>query len=628
MTNQNQGNRPLPTGDIIPYCERYTEMDFDAFWDEPEAFPEIDEHCLECDICRERLRQAEIRHETALKAEAGEAAARHYNLARETMDRLDRETGRNDESTALAAASPPPEVQVGKAYGIAISRDATAVKLINCQATVSTELIRGTTRVKVVGRYEEGFSDPYDIIENLILEILPQEEVFRQQNLDRRKSINVNCGFEVLCQVDSLTLAVIMALVKAVHNLNGTGNSTVYSGIVEADGHLAPIGMADEKIKGAAQSGAKRMVMPVQNQSAELVKCARDHGIELLFAETIGEVFAIEGISKNPADRQQESIPEALNPEAVIDYLAVGHRISPDFMQKLFAELARRCLKQHEHQPFGTTIFIGDHEKIEPFHFLAASPPTGRQPAFADLINHFSELCELADGTALGLVFGSDGIFYGCARIDRHFDHRDEYAPLLTGRLHELAVLSAFSSSVIIHSPRQSGALYLFDSGKLTYRFLNGAWERFAPADWFGILQESSRQHGFDWDAVKKVSQAALILATTSEGGIFAILPPGGSSTPWLCSPEEIVCPKSLSTDQYSAELLAAFGRLPGAVMLDAHGTILSTSTYFMPADQQEDISDESLQAFGKKTGALIIRVTRYGRLNIFLQDNDLKFQD
>lgn len=627
MTNQDQENRPLPPGGAIPYCEHFTETDFDAFWDEPEAFPEIDEHCLTCNICRERLRQAGIRHEAALAAETGEATARHYKLALETMDRIDREKRRNNETLPLAAAPPPLKVQTGKAYGIAVNQDAGAVKLINCQATVSTELMRGKARVKVVGRYEEGFSDPYDIIENLILEILPQEEIFRRQNLDRRKSINVNCGFEVLCQVDSLTLAIIMALARAVYNMNGTG-STVYSGIVEADSHLAAIGMAEEKIMGAAQAGAKRMVMPAQNHSDELVQYAREQGIELLFAETIGEVFRIEGISTPPGKEDPGNISTVSNAEAVVGDLAGRHRAAPAFVRELLDELALRCRRQHEHQSFGTTIFIGSHEKIETFHFLAARPQGGRNPSFADLDSHFSELCELADGTALGLVFGLQGVFYGCARIDRHFDHHDEYSPLLTGTLHELAVLSAFSSSVIVHSPRQSGALYLFDCGRLIYRFINGTWERFAPDDWYEILQESSRQQGFDWDTVKKTAQAALILATTAEAGTLAILPPEVTSTPWLCPAEEILCPEDLSTDQYSAELLAAFARLPGAVILDTHGTILSSGAYFLPADQPGDIDNESLQSFGKKTGALIIRVSRYGKLNIILPDNKLTYQD
>ena len=626
MTNQDQENQGLPPGGSIPYCDQYLDEDFDAYWDDPDTFPEIDEHCLECDLCRERLLQAEIRHKAAAAAENGNATMRHYKLALATMNRLDRKTVKDAEYIPLAAAPPPAKMQIGKAYGVAVSQDEETVKLINCQATVSTELVRGKSRVKVVGRYEQGFSDPYDIIENLILEILPQEKLFRQQNLDRRKIINVNCGFEVLCRVDSLTLAVIMALAKAVYGIKGTG-STVYSGIVEADGHLAPVGMADEKIRGAAQAAAKRMVMPAQNRSDELAACALEHGIELVFAETIEEVFALEGIGRELAERHQEGISVTSNVETVVDCLATEHRAEPDFLQELLVELAQRCLKQSQQQPFGTTIIIGSHEKIEPFHFLAATPPAGTQPTLADLGSHLTELCELADGTAMGLAFGPDGVFYGCARIDRHFDHRDEYAPLLTGTLHELAVLSAFSLSVIIHSPRQSGGLYLFEAGKLVYRFLNGAWERFAPDDWHNILQERTRQQGFDWDAVKKVAQAALILATTSESGIFAILPPNVSSTAWSCSTEEILCPKNLSTDQYSAELLAAFGRLPGAVILDAHGSLLSTGSYFLPAEQQEAIDDETLKNFGKETRALIIRVTRYGKLNIFLQDNRLNFQ-
>jgi hypothetical protein len=648
-----------------PPCERYEKDVFDDYWDEllpPELANALGDHCLECPACLEALVKAKQLHDDSSALADRMDNQRFVNAARKKLEDMTDVQSLN----LKFAAAPPDAVMMGQALGVAIDIETGIGTTIECIACVGQkEKARG--KFEIWGRQVEGTEDGYRIEKPLdYLEEKLTKGVFRNcselrsYNLDRRR-ISVDLRERIISHGGSLSLAIAMSIVNAIHQRT-ENPPCLYSADIRQDGRLLKVGHIEAKIETALKSDIHEVVLARDNQPDVPLDHLNNPNLKILFFDTLGEVLTHFNLaptpevsqatctSSDPIDAMKDTaagIHQDVHSRGVAnsmaciidnDYAPLYDRLGIEsaqrpFWNKLITFFEDLSQTGDFRDDLSTAFLIGYLKNIDTaFPEILLTFPESTK--LFDILERIEDLALLVDGQHIAFVVDHDGFIDSIRllRFERPFE--SSVGQLITNRGRFFSGTSSKADSCLFYISPNQNQIQVYSKGKYICRYCNGTWCMIDTHAMMKLLEWICRQEKIYLPALVNAAMASILLAENGQGGIFAFTTDDSKhSNMWsshLSTDFGLRMPHE-GIEMPDPEVLASFARLKGAVLIDYQGRLISCHTFFdivqsRPCKYISSDRHAVAKQFSLSASATVLVASRYGTVSIYHQGRKLSF--
>lgn len=599
----------------------------------------LEKHCQECNICAETMAVAKVAWD-----KSGQEAAKIPNapLTAAMHGVLDRHFGRPLEQYPFQwAASDKPQGSSGQSKGVAVAVGDDRGAVINCSAWVGKrELTAGKFEIwgQQIKSLPEGveIEEPLNYLEDKLskglFRICPELKAY---NLDRRV-INVDIQERIIARANSLSLAIVMAILNAIQpRAAKEAADVIYSAGLAPDGRLEAVGNIKQKIEAGKAAGVSHFVFPRANVS----DIPEDAETEILIFDTLQEVLLHFGLLKinEPIGASQEMPPSQIlatvgnkGSDPATDIAAVVNKLQPNSsnnedLTHLLGALEDLCQTGGFQDNLSATFLYGDSEKV--CTVLPPSPLSFVEGCTVfNIHGRMENIANILDGDRLGMVLSVDGTIKAIRRIDIQMTGRQDISPLLSGQRHRFALLSLLTGAAVLSIPLAGNRLHVYSGGNLIARYQSGRW---IPMDYntaAETLYKFTQETSLHWETVKKVLKSAISMAELELGGTFAFLKePPTSGKLWESHLENRFGLRfsPVSVAELTEPDIIDLAKNEGAVLIDHQGIMIHCHVFFNTRLQWDGGLSERHQharQFSRANNALVITVSRDGTVIAYIE--------
>ena len=633
-------------------CGRYSHDDFDSYWDGLLTNKEsmtLESHCLDCLFCLHGLDRARKVHK---KTEEISDRMKDDDLVHAANDLIERNNARREQEYLWAATENHPGGH-GEAFGVVVADKGEIAAMLECEAWVGKHQDKNGS-LDLVGRQVEGarsgeaVTPPFDWLEERLEDIFRVNPVLHAFHLDKRL-INVHFDERIFKEVNSLSLAIVMAIINAIHQRKDD-KSVAYSADLRQDGKLEMVGQIPQKLKAASDHGIKQIILSKENQPDCPAEFLSDPNFQVLFFDNLKDLLDYldlvpinrskqSRIHDNRTNRSTEKRDHAqgklfslsastMSKEWDFIVQKAGEQgVDKAFLEQLLSYFEDLCQARPVEGSFNAVIFMGSPDKIHTF-----LPPSGiefvRKQPILETPESLLSLAPLVNGKELGFVLSQNGGLDSIRRVNVDIIGRQDISPLIMGVNHRYACLSLLSESLVFFFPPTGRHLNVFLKGELIGKYLNGRWRKTDYGIMQRLLRQASDHARLNWTALKKTTRAAVTMAERGQGGIFVFVRDAKDVAHKFVNRLESYWGLRLgdiSCDELTEKELINLARNEGGVILDRSGNLIACRAYFSTETSQTkewrpglSLRHQHARRFSKMVGGLALVASRYGMVTVY----------
>lgn len=599
-------NKIPDTHDMTPpaSCEKFSSDTLDQYWEgllTPDDEQSLESHCINCEACLASLAEAMERHE--LTNQAADKINNDDLMA--SARRIIYQTAEQNSDVLLWAAEPDRQGGQGEAFGVVVALEAGQASLMECNAWVGGKTQK-KGKLELWGMQVEGtrqgvaVTRPLGYLEEKLEGIFRIHPTLRKFHLHRRE-INIDLKERVIREANSLSLAIVMAVINAVLQRKDPALS-VYSADIRQDGKLEKVGKIAEKIAHARQANVSCMVLARENAADIPEDCQKDPNLNIVLADTIDELLTEFGIDPFAAAVQEKTPPLEQKTADIVtsrppaasdsyprngtheeyDFLISG-RDNPDQLQQLLPLMEDLCQSRWIDEQFEIAFFRGLPEKIAPILPESAFELAQSQPVNA-FLQGLPDLEAILGSGQAAIVLTPTDMVESIRKVNFDIGRRTDISPLLTGKNHRYACLSRMTGAMIFYFPPSGRHIHVFENGELIGKYLNGKWQPTPYDRLLATLDDCSTSHGINGNALKPICRAAISMAEHEMGALFLI---ARDWSQWAARIEYRleslygIRIRQQAIETMDVDELIQAGGQEGAVLVDQKGMLVSAGAYF-----------------------------------------------
>lgn len=607
----------------------------------------IESHCLICDVCKSIMAKAAAIWQESEKI-AGEIPDDSIigNMHQVIADHICRQS-----SLHQWAASDKTAGTVGHSFGVAVAVGEPLGAVITCSSWVG-ECQQPEGKFEIWGQQIKSLPDGVEIEEPLnylekklakgLFRVCP---VLKAYNLDLR-IINVDIQERIIARANSLSLAIVMAILNAL-NQRREEPPVIYSAGLAPDGRLEAVGHISLKIESGIAAGMTRYVFPKENSADIPESIIQNPDIQIKLFDTLQEVMLWSGVLR-PARLSIELRPETaiashpqtvaqsfeeaawLDTEPPADINAVINKLSPNGENKrdltrILEFLEDLCQTGAFQDKLSATFLYGRNEQVRSLLPPSALSFVDKCSLF-DIADRLEDIAGILDGNRQGFVISIGGGIEAIRRVDIELTGRDDVSPLLNGNRHRYAMLTLLTGAIVLVIPPAGNRLHAYASGNLLAKYQNGRWSTLDYTVAAEIMSGVARDANLPWDAVKKVFKTAICMAEWELSGTFAFINDTAATSENSESRLQVrfglrLLPASVL--ELSELDIIDMAKNEGAVLIDSKGIITQCLVFFKTRPQWTGGLSERhqhAQNFSRMTGALVIVASRDGTVTGYIK--------
>ena len=620
-------------GRLSDLCSLYTPDDFDQYhsMDEKER-RQLEEHARRCPVCGEHL--------SAVKAQHDEIIERYdiIDMVAEA-EKIWHAKTRSHRQQLWAAAGKHGECP-GQSYGLIVSRERRIGKVVKCDAWVGEQVDRDDP-LAIYGREKLSTADGESYTSALANLKRKLQHQFRTNPLLKkahliRRYVRVDIGEDILDEAESLTLAVLMAIVARIRPAL-MQEPIAYSADLGLDGNLEAVRHIEHKVQAAIDAGIRTIVLASAVKKVCPNALLNDDRIELLFFNDLASLFSHFQLSLSEIDaknvRQELNLPDAAIPvddedhaKEIILGACMAEGLSRETVRRLMRLFEDLCQIPAAQESFGTVIFVGDPVRIN-----AILPVSGIDLKGEGLpLAHPAPLLELArivDGVSYCLVADREARVVGVRGVDVEFSKMAGASPLLFGLSQRYGILSHLTRAMIWHFPAPGRSLIVHRDGQPLGRYIGGRWRLCHPAGFWELLQPEFRKRQIRPRVALTILQVALQMSERGLGGTMVLEARNDGMKDLLeirLDPVLSLVPDRLVVEELTHDELLCFARQDGAVVIDNEGRLVACRAYFKypapdpPVPPFISTRHRHASCFSRAIVGLVVVASRDGTVTVY----------